>query len=149
LYAEVLRQPGLFEQLKRKGGSMQVYRLGPKSGNTSDRNWEATTLKDECWVFAESEADAREKVALATGMGARFQPGATIPQSPWMNRDLTDCVPDNAPGRQPPSGFILTASRKIPFRGQRPSPKAAVSERRSRALHRHHYEGEYLRWRNN
>ena len=48
---------------------MQVYRLGPKSGDTSDRNWEATTLNNKCWVLAESEADARQKVALATVLG--------------------------------------------------------------------------------
>src|SRR5258707_9778281 len=57
---------------------MQVYRLGPKSGDTSDRNWEATTLKNKCWVLAESEANARQKVALATGIGPRLQRGATI-----------------------------------------------------------------------
>jgi hypothetical protein len=56
---------------------MQVYRLGPKSGDTSDRNWEATTLNNKCWVLAESEADARQKVALATGIGPRLQRGAT------------------------------------------------------------------------
>src|SRR5258705_12938050 len=75
---------------------MQVYRLGPKSGDTSDRNWEATTLNNKCWVLAESEADARQKVALATGIGPRLQRGATIPKSPWINRQLTDCVPDNS-----------------------------------------------------
>src|SRR5262245_8912070 len=71
---------------------VQVYRLGPKSGDTSDRNWEATTLNNKCWVLAESEADARQKVALATGSGPRLQRGATIPKSPWINRELTDCV---------------------------------------------------------
>ncbi|SRR6266851_8023953 len=96
---------------------MKVYRLEPKSGDTSDRNWEATTLKEKCWVIAESEADARQKVALAAGIGARLQPGATIPTSPWINRELTDCLPDNAPERQPPPGFILTASRKIRVHG--------------------------------
>jgi hypothetical protein len=30
------------------------------------------------------------------------------------NRELTDCVPDNAAERQPPRGFILAANRKIP-----------------------------------
>jgi hypothetical protein len=74
---------------------MQVYRLEPKSGDTSDRNWEATS-------------------ALATGTGPRLERGPTFPKSPWINRELTDCVPDNAAERQPPPGFILAANRKIP-----------------------------------
>jgi hypothetical protein len=93
---------------------MQVYRLEPKSGDTSDRNWEATRLHNKCWVLAESEADARQKVALATGTGPRLERGPTFPKSPWINRELTECVPDNAAERQPPPGFILAANRKIP-----------------------------------
>ncbi len=105
---------------------MQVYRLGPKSGDTSDRNWEATTLNNKCWVLAESEADARQKVALATGIGPRLQRGATIPKSPWINRELTDCVPDNAAERQPPRSSP-PRSRRSQSLPRRRSPSAWVA----------------------
>ena len=87
---------------------MQVYRLEPKGGDTRDPNWAATTLKFKCWVLADSEDNARQAVMLATGIGARIEPGQPIPTSPWLRRDLTDCIPDKASGHEPPFGVILT-----------------------------------------
>jgi hypothetical protein len=94
---------------------MQIYRLEPK-GDTSDRNWTATTLKEKCWVLADSSNAARQIVAFSTGIGSHFDAGAEpIPSSPWLDGNLTNCVPDNAPEREPRHGFIVTASRKIPI----------------------------------
>ena len=92
---------------------MRFYRLKPKNNDTSHRNWAATTLKDECWVLAESEADARQKVGLATGILTRIEPGQPNRTNPWMTGSLTDCMPDNTPGREPPPGIILTARETI------------------------------------
>jgi hypothetical protein len=95
---------------------MQVYRLEPKNGDTTHRNWDTTQLKERCWVLAESEVDARLKVALITGIAVRLPRNERFPISPWINRDLTECVPDNTSGHEVPKGFIITASKKIRIR---------------------------------
>jgi hypothetical protein len=94
---------------------MQLYRLGPKHGDTSDHNWKASTSNEECWVLATSETDAREIVKRATHIGSTKEAGSPLPTSSWYSSDLTYCVPDNH-GREPPAGFILTVSgRMIPI----------------------------------
>jgi hypothetical protein len=87
---------------------MQVYRLEPKNGDTSDGNWEATTLKETCWVSADSDGDARLKVALATSIGTHREVGRPLKTSPWNLGHLTSCVPDYIPAREPPTGYLIT-----------------------------------------
>jgi|SRR6516165_12363916 len=91
---------------------MQVYRVDPKSGKTSDQSWSTTRLKERCWVLAQSETDARLKVTLATGIAVPLRRGKCLPTSPWINRDLTECVLDT-PKHEVPPGVIVTASKKI------------------------------------
>jgi hypothetical protein len=99
---------------------MPIFYLEPKSGNVSAPNWAATSLKEGCWVIAESEADARKRVNLATSRLVSPVPAHStrLPlHSPWTDRELTDCRPDNA---RPDivAGEIRTNSGKtIPMMG--------------------------------
>lgn len=89
---------------------MQVYRLEPKNGDTSDRDWDATSLKEACWVSAETENEAREKVTLATIIATKIEPGTHMRTSPWMTGLLTTCMVDNAPSNKPPDGYVRMAT---------------------------------------
>jgi len=92
---------------------MQVYRLEPKSATTTDQCWSTTRLKERCWVRARSETDARLKLTLVTGIAVPLRAGQRFPTSPWIDRDLTECTLDEAPGHQVPRGMIVTASERI------------------------------------
>jgi hypothetical protein len=45
---------------------MPIFYLELRGGDTSDRSWEATYLREGCWTEAKTELIAREKVAGAT-----------------------------------------------------------------------------------
>jgi hypothetical protein len=84
---------------------MPIFYLEPRGGDTSDRSWESTCLREGCW--------AREKVAGATLKMVDVQSGKrTQSYSPWVQPRLTDCTPDT-PSRAVPAGKVLTKSVKI------------------------------------
>jgi hypothetical protein len=90
---------------------MPTFHLEPKDGQTTDPRWQATSLREACWINAPSPHIARLRVEVAT---VRFLDHDTYKVelfSPWIDADLTDCSPGNAPGDLP-DGIILTASGK-------------------------------------
>ena len=88
---------------------MPIFYLEPRDGATSDPRWEATYLKEGCWIEAGSEADARSAVALATLQFTDVRPGQKTTVSPWYDLSLTDCRPDK-PSIQVPEGIIVTVT---------------------------------------
>jgi hypothetical protein len=92
---------------------MPIFYLEPRGGDTSDRSWEATYLREGCWTEAKTELVAREKVAGATVKIVDVKPGKRMKSySPWVQPRLTDCTPDT-PSRAVPAGKVLTKSGKI------------------------------------
>jgi hypothetical protein len=91
---------------------MLVYYLEPKGGDTRNPRWEATFLKEGCWVIAASEALARAKVQLATIKLAPFRPEQKMLYSPWSEPTLVDCWVDTRPDVDIPQGVIVTLGGK-------------------------------------
>jgi hypothetical protein len=101
-----------------RDGTMPVYRLEPRNGDTLDPNWAASRLLQGCWVLAESEQEARLNVTFATTVATKIEFGTPIKASPWQFSDLTTCVIDKAPGRQPTHGAVIAFSgRKFSIPG--------------------------------
>jgi hypothetical protein len=92
---------------------MPIFYLEPRGGDTSDRSWEATYLREGCWTEAKTELVAREKVAGATLQMMDVRRGQPLKvYSPWTQPRLTDCRQEKPP-RDIPAGKVLTKSGKI------------------------------------
>jgi hypothetical protein len=91
---------------------MQIYYLEPKNDDTSDPRWEATFLREGCWVAAGSETLARAKVQLATLKPVPWDPEQKMLYSPWPEPRLADCWIDNRPNVRVPDGVIVTLGGK-------------------------------------
>jgi hypothetical protein len=89
---------------------MPIFCLQPVD-DTSDPRWEATSLKEGCWVRAETENEARAAVELATQRMVDHDPAKGILYSPWQDAKLTTCWPDS-PSITVPEGIIVTVSGK-------------------------------------
>jgi hypothetical protein len=89
--------------------NMPIFYLEPKSGHTSDPTWATTSLREGGWVKADSEADARRRIELATLQMADVRPGLKIRPSPWLDPALTSFMP-NDHGPDVPEGKIVTRS---------------------------------------
>jgi len=89
---------------------MRVYCLEPVK-LADDHNWAASTHRERCWVLAESEEDARRKVAMATGIATTAD--HPIPTSPWKDQRLTTCYEDTSPPREIPAGVVHTESGQM------------------------------------
>ena len=80
-----------------KRSIMKTYYLEPVIEHRGDPRWEATELKESCWVLARSEEAARRKVELATIAMVDMAESKETLYSPWLDPELTDCAPGNAP----------------------------------------------------
>ena len=90
---------------------MPVFYLEPKARDVSDPRWDATALREGCWVQAETEDHARQEVDQRTHTMIVRRPGWPLLFSPWRDPKLTDCRPD-APDLEVPEGIVITASGK-------------------------------------
>jgi hypothetical protein len=93
---------------------MSIFYLEPKDGNTLDPSWAVSSIKEGCWIDAETEELARCRVQGATLIAQDIVPRSTCEGhlSPWGNIELTDCKPSHS--RQDiPAGKVLTESGKI------------------------------------
>ncbi len=76
---------------------MPIFHLKPIVAQLEDPAWQTSTFRNECWVNARDEAEAR---GLASG---KFQNGeATIPghpgrPSPWRDPHLVEARPSHPP----------------------------------------------------
>jgi hypothetical protein len=84
---------------------MAIFVLGPRNGDTSNRRWEASSLKERCWTAAETELVARRQVDVAT-----FEPvDAAEPRnasSPWTDPQMTYCDVDPNPPAVPVNSVL-------------------------------------------
>jgi hypothetical protein len=90
--------------------AMRVYCLESVK-LADDHNWAASTHRERCWVLAESEEDARRKVAMATGIATTVH--HPIPTSPWKDQRLTMCYEDRNPPREIPADVVCTESGQM------------------------------------
>jgi hypothetical protein len=91
---------------------MPDFYLEPKGGDTSDPCWEASYLKEGCWIEAGTEELARCRVESATLKMRDMKSDRPIVFSPWIQPRFTDCKLDKPP-RFVPAGKVLTESGKI------------------------------------
>jgi hypothetical protein len=88
---------------------MPIFYLAPREESSADPRWEATSLKEGCWVEARTAEEARLKVEMATIAMVDFVPGRPKLYSPWRDQTLTDCRSDN-PSLEIPEGAIVTVT---------------------------------------
>ena len=94
---------------------MPIYRLDPDNDGLGDRSWEASTLKDSCWVRADNEDDARRKVEGATIRMVDVVQGRPVVFSLWLSNSLTHCYLD-IPALDIPEGIVVGAIGPHPKR---------------------------------
>lgn len=89
---------------------MPYYRLEPVAENQDHPDWKRrSTYQGVCHVVAETERKAREYANGEFGKATDKGPGERVPQSPWKQVDLVDCVEiANLSGPLPPEGMVLT-----------------------------------------
>lgn len=90
---------------------MPIFFLEPRDDATGDPRWEATTLKEGCWVLADTEADARDDVSRITLSVTTVGPGMPSLQAPWLDKRLVDCQQTD-PGLDMRKGIIVTRGGK-------------------------------------
>jgi hypothetical protein len=70
---------------------MPIFRLDPIEGTLGNRSWQATYLRERCWVDAQDEAAARTAVSVRTMQFVERMPGLETPLSAWQRAELTEC----------------------------------------------------------
>lgn len=69
---------------------MPVFKLKPIDLDHPD--WECSTHKEECLVYAETEDQARDVATFQFKIATAKKVGAEVPRSPWRNPDLVESV---------------------------------------------------------
>jgi hypothetical protein len=91
---------------------MKVFRLDPVGGTENNSRWSRSRIIERCWVRANSEKQARERVNLAVSKATDKPVGEEVPTSPWLHpAPLTTCVVDQPPLKVP-EGVVITVSNK-------------------------------------
>jgi hypothetical protein len=91
---------------------MPTFYLEPKDDDLSAPEWDTTSVKEGVWVTADDENHARMIMQLATPAMIDQGQGHKVVFSPWLNPELTTCVPENPP--EPlPNDKIRTTSGKL------------------------------------
>jgi hypothetical protein len=89
-----------------------IFCLEPQNGDTSHPSWQASDLKEGCWVEAESEAVARLRVERATLKVLPINSETKVIFPPWRQERLVACQ-EESPPQEIPQGKILTKSGKL------------------------------------
>jgi hypothetical protein len=77
---------------------MPVYKLTPALEHVASPSWKASTLRDACWIDAESEELARVLIEGQTLKRIDAKPGEPLNVfSPWKQGEITTCE-ENDPG---------------------------------------------------
>ncbi|MGM4992599.1 hypothetical protein [Tardiphaga sp. 841_E9_N1_2] len=75
---------------------MPIYKLQPVKDSLNNDSWAATSLKEECWIDAETEELARVLIEGDTKQMVDVKPGEPMNiYSPWRDPSLTNCAIDN------------------------------------------------------
>jgi hypothetical protein len=72
---------------------MPVFRLSPL--NPHHASWELSTIREEVWAGAVTDAEARSLVASKTvkaGRSAGVSPAPHMPTNPWEDSAASSCV---------------------------------------------------------
>ena len=94
---------------------MPIYKLAPVEAERDHESWDATYLKEACWIEARSVDEARWEVDTASTQMVdheKYPNGA--PNSPWRDHSLTTCVVDDPDFKVPPGTIILSNGK--PYR---------------------------------
>jgi len=89
---------------------MLTFKLEPIQEGLANSRWEATALKEGCWVLAADEANARQRVELATLVFVEVAGEGLA--SPWRDAGLTTCGQDE-PGIELREGIIVSLAGKM------------------------------------
>lgn len=76
---------------------MPIFHLEPISETSGHPSWEATYLRESCWVNAPSEDAARLTVAMNSMRMVERTVGQDTPLSAWQVPALTVCRERDAP----------------------------------------------------
>ena len=90
---------------------MNIYNLRPKVEGLENSNWQASTHKESCLVYADNVQEAI-KFAYDKFRTAVLRPplGQKIPTNPWNNPDLVMIIEvADMSGVLPPKGTVCTA----------------------------------------
>ncbi len=88
---------------------MPVFRLIRDIDRVRDPKWLTSTLKNDCWVLADSPNDARDKVATTTKIAGPSAVDMVGLSSPWQDEELAHCLLDDSPPGKVVMDVILTA----------------------------------------
>jgi hypothetical protein len=96
---------------------MPIFYLEPQNGETIDPSWEASYLREGCWIEAESEAQACLRVENTTLKMRDMIPGRKVVFPPWQQPHLVGCREANPPRDIPPEKILTKSGKLIDVRG--------------------------------
>ena len=98
-----------------KKADLHLYRLEPVAAMRERDEWEASTIKDTCFVWAASAQQARAMTEVETRT-RQSETRTKLPFfSPWSSSSFTSCeevMPDEEAGRYP-AGLVFTRSGPV------------------------------------
>jgi hypothetical protein len=98
-----------------KKTELHLYRLEPLAGASARDEWQASTLKETCFVWANSAQEARAMVEVETR--ARHSEAKTkLPFfSPWSSSALTSCeeMSPDVEAERYPAGLVFTRNGPV------------------------------------
>ena len=81
---------------------MPIYHLSPIEAHVNDPNWEASFLREACWIRADTPHSARHRVKMETAISVAFRSDRPTPSR------LVRCE-EAAPSFEVPDGQIMRA----------------------------------------
>ena len=87
---------------------MPIYRLSPVEALEGDPSWEASMLKEACWIRADTPDSARHRVEMETAIFVAFSPNRPTPYPPWRSSRLVRCEEAEPPFEVPEGQIIRT-----------------------------------------
>jgi hypothetical protein len=94
---------------------LHLYRLEPVAAMLERDEWEASTLKETCFVWAASAQEARAMVEVET-RARESETNTKLPFfSPWSSSAFTSCeeAPPDADSERHPAGMVFTQSGPV------------------------------------
>ena len=91
---------------------MPIYYLSPIEAHLNDPNWEASFLREACWIRADTPHSARHRVEMETAISVAFRSDRPTPFPPWKSSRLVRCE-GAAPSFEVPDGQIMRADGTV------------------------------------
>jgi hypothetical protein len=96
-------------------GDLHLYRLDPVTEMRDRDEWDASTVKETCFVWATSAQEARAMVEVETRT-RQSETRTKLPFfSPWSSSSLTSCeeMAASSTASQYPAGLVFTESGPV------------------------------------